>query len=525
MSPSRQTLLCAAEPWGYGPTSKLFAIVRSLTPRPRIVVCGTGSTADFAQLNADVVDEFVEIATPYGILSVDVPCDAVLTVMDPWAALLGARRGVPVAYVDSLFWFWNWDNVDFSAVGPAADEWMAADLDELRARTEGPVNWHEIVPMAYHWSTRVFAQRTADAERRVRLYPDDRVQAVGAVVSLHPQPVDPADAVPLVSVSGAISHLTPLDVASRYARLVREVLLRAGDAMAGATITGNPALLPVFEGGPWRVRETSLDAMHTAMRAATFLATPAGLTTALEAAGLGTPVFFLPEQHGGHGPNVDILGAGDPGAYDGVLLRRWFDLSRTDPELAIADLDVCYTKLLSHADDAVLDRMAASLRETALSMRDPRVRAERAERQRRNVLGVVGDFDGARTVARHVTGMLTGTATRRPPVADPISAGDLFDVVARLTAWHDDHAGRDREQQGLRVAKTAEEAGEALGAWFGVVGNNPRKGFSHGVEDVADELADTVLAALIAIDSLDRDPATVLTRCVEKCLARTESAR
>jgi len=192
---------------------------------------------------------------------------------DPWAALLGARRGVPVAYVDSLFWFWKWDEVDFTAIPAQAGWWVSADIEKLREMTSQPLNWHVIVPMVYHWSGRVFAQRTPDAARRAKLFPDGRVDLVGAVIASHSS-VMKGSAAPLVSVSGAISHVTPLEVALRYARVVREILLRTGEFMSAATITGNAAVLPVFQDGPWRVREMSLSAMHAAMSQALFLVAP-----------------------------------------------------------------------------------------------------------------------------------------------------------------------------------------------------------------------------------------------------------
>src|SRR5918911_3764853 len=100
------TLLCAAEPWGFGPASKLLAIVRSLDPRPRVVVAGAATCITFAELNRDVVDETIALDAPRDVLeaAADVEADAVLTVMDPWAALVGSRRELPTFYVDSLFW-------------------------------------------------------------------------------------------------------------------------------------------------------------------------------------------------------------------------------------------------------------------------------------------------------------------------------------------------------------------------------------------------------------------------------------
>ena len=72
----------------------------------------------------------------------------------------------------------------------------------------------------------------------------------------------------------------------------------------------------------------------------------------------------------------------------------------------------------------------------------------------------------------------------------------------------------------LQLLKIGEEAGEASGAWIGATGVNPRKGVTHTRRDVADELADVVLAALVAIESLGYDSREVVATCAEKVLAR-----
>lgn len=404
---TRPTLLCAAEPWGFGPSSKLFAILRSMSPAPRIVAAGTGSATIFARLNADVVDDYIELDSPYQILSLCERFDAVLSVMDPWAALLGARKGVPVVYVDSLFWFWQWEKLDFAALPAIADEWLAASPDELRLETSRPVNWHVMAALACHWSTRVFAQRAAESTQRAGLFPKDLVRVVGAVVATRSQQATCSSSAPLVSISGAISHLTPYSVASRYAGIVRRTLSRAAEPVAEATITGNPALLPLFSGSRWRVRAMGPDVFQQAARAASVLLAPAGLTTAMEAAALGTPVIFLPEQHAGHAANVDVLAAADPGAYDHILLRRWFELSHTEPAAAIAELDECYRKILSGKAEQVLAEMASCMSRAVESMSEPRSRACKLERQKRNVLSVVGDFDGAPAIAAYLGDLLS----------------------------------------------------------------------------------------------------------------------
>jgi len=86
-------------------------------------------------------------------------------------------------------------------------------------------------------------------------------------------------------------------------------------------------------------------------------------------------------------------------------------------------------------------------------------------------------------------------------------APDPWAVVARLTAWLDDHNGSSTPETALRLMKVSEEAGEVAAAWIGVVGQNPRKGVTHTTADVANELCDVIVAAMVAMTTLTRDPA------------------
>ncbi|MBY8872880.1 MazG-like family protein [Micromonospora sp. PLK6-60] len=101
---------------------------------------------------------------------------------------------------------------------------------------------------------------------------------------------------------------------------------------------------------------------------------------------------------------------------------------------------------------------------------------------------------------------------------------DLFTLAALVAGRLDAINGCDREETGLRILKVTEEAGEAASAWIGTIGQNPRKGVTHTTEDVAAELADVVLTALVAIASIGHDPRQVITACVGKVAARLDNA-
>ncbi len=97
---------------------------------------------------------------------------------------------------------------------------------------------------------------------------------------------------------------------------------------------------------------------------------------------------------------------------------------------------------------------------------------------------------------------------------------NVTQAVKASVRWLDEHHGNGRPQQTLRILKVTEEAGEVAQAWIGFVGQNPRKGVTHTDRDVADELADVALTALVAIESLGFDAAQVLDACAAKVLGR-----
>ncbi|WP_030777256.1 MazG-like family protein [Streptomyces sp. NRRL S-920] len=71
--------------------------------------------------------------------------------------------------------------------------------------------------------------------------------------------------------------------------------------------------------------------------------------------------------------------------------------------------------------------------------------------------------------------------------------------VDDVVAWLDEAAKGQGDQSALRLLKIGEEYGEATQAYIGVVGQNPRKGFTHVPQDVAEELCDVILAAMVAL--------------------------
>jgi len=96
---------------------------------------------------------------------------------------------------------------------------------------------------------------------------------------------------------------------------------------------------------------------------------------------------------------------------------------------------------------------------------------------------------------------------------------DLYQLAAAVRAYFDQVHGTRTDERVRRVLHVTEEAGEAARAMLGQLAWSPRLDGnpSHGADDVDDELADTVMAALLAMTG---DPATVMARHAVKSNAR-----
>lgn len=87
---------------------------------------------------------------------------------------------------------------------------------------------------------------------------------------------------------------------------------------------------------------------------------------------------------------------------------------------------------------------------------------------------------------------------------------DIFDPdrANALVSHFDEHDvsrgkhPRSDEIVGVRIMKIAEELGETVEAWIGVIGQNPRKGNYASHEDVMVELADVIVTAWVALCSM-----------------------
>lgn len=100
------------------------------------------------------------------------------------------------------------------------------------------------------------------------------------------------------------------------------------------------------------------------------------------------------------------------------------------------------------------------------------------------------------------------------------------DALVALSEWIDEgNAHRDHEAVTWgRISKITEEAGEVIGAYIGATGQNPRKGHTHTLNDVLEELLDVAVTALGAYEHVVGHQGTALAALDSKILRVAQRA-
>ncbi|MGW3351717.1 MazG-like family protein [Nonomuraea rubra] len=97
------------------------------------------------------------------------------------------------------------------------------------------------------------------------------------------------------------------------------------------------------------------------------------------------------------------------------------------------------------------------------------------------------------TLTSHPTSTAASTRPHTPP--------SLWAHIAAMLTWLDAANPRTDHELSMRLMKIGEEYGEAVAAYIGLTGQNPRKGVTHTHDDLAGELCDIVITALVALAS------------------------
>jgi hypothetical protein len=116
--------------------------------------------------------------------------------------------------------------------------------------------------------------------------------------------------------------------------------------------------------------------------------------------------------------------------------------------------------------------------------------------------------------------VLSLAAEVRRQRAAATEAAALWRHVATLTAWLDAANPRTDHEVACRVMKLAEETGEAVASYIGMIGQNPRKGTCATLDNLAAELCDVIVTTMVALATVTGDADGTETRLQQHVGAR-----
>lgn len=262
----RLRLLCEANPMAYGSSSALLAILDPLDAHVTAFVRDVTAEllgADPAVTRAVAVDVKDPRAVAAALDAVDV--DAVLVVSNLTNISVYRERGLPIFFVDILYWY-----------GARKDHHVWDDAVATYVQAFPGV------------TERLAAERHARAPR-----------VVGPLI----RPVPAAPNTPggtLVNLGGVRSRFIGVD-ASPYVQIVRHLLRDVRAALPpGAIIlaSGRDAAAQLADGAPsWDARSLTQREYMTRLAGADLLVTAPGLNAVFEGLSRDLPVVFLPPQN------------------------------------------------------------------------------------------------------------------------------------------------------------------------------------------------------------------------------------
>jgi hypothetical protein len=294
----RFDLACCAVPFGYGPVSKLLAIVqRTRAAGAGAVFIGSGIAYQLAS-RSDLFDDVVE-ADPRDRIASNLlaTADHVVCVMDPDFARAALQCSGPLHVVDSLFWM-----------------------------------WHQI-PEPYLKAKQYWVQNFYGVEHRAANL-RQRPHIVGPILLNKAPSVAGRGAGLLVNLGGCESPFGSMYQNSPYINFVIQALSKSAlaDVYRDRTllIAGQGCIDSLgsrLVGLGIKAESLSLEDAEAAFEQADLILTAPGLTATLQAFRSGIPTFFLPPQNYSQWLILSLL------RQHGLAPRsfHWNDMLKDDP--------------------------------------------------------------------------------------------------------------------------------------------------------------------------------------------------
>jgi hypothetical protein len=367
----KMNVLFNAQPFGYGPAAKAIAIasnVVQLNLNVKVFFAGTGAALDIVKRNDRIFCEVYPASRVADIMMLIKKhnIDLVVSVMAPEAVVAARYCGVSSVIIDSLYWFWNWDQL-------LQKDCMESIKDDFKMLHQYPNRYlkhfspHEKQLVSHLLADKSYVQTiTSDksvSRRKLNKILD--MKLVGPIIDDRFIDSSVQKDTIMIAMCGQLNPIVRVCDAVEYGKLILRLLepslteLFRSRPRLRLLITGNENVLNKLWRGANKLPIKNITVGHLehskyllSLNRCRAIITAPSLTTCFEAFAYGAPLIFLPEQHDGHYPNYlymegrkKIFNSKKTPVFPGALLTSYFSSLEDMPEEGIKTIYTLIKKM------------------------------------------------------------------------------------------------------------------------------------------------------------------------------------
>ncbi len=334
--------LITAQSFGFGPVSKGVTIVSILKSKygneAEFDFIGDDTALTFVKGNSELFNNIYE-STKNKLINLIKSNNYVglISVMEPYSVVLAKKYNMNVFSIDSLHWFWNWDN-SFENLLKDLDNSLYNYSPEMIINTLDKIDPHNRQKVTHQFSDLSFLQKYPGKKSNQSKFQNRKFKKVNPIIDDSYKDKEIKRDKLLISLSGQLSPIVDVDMALEYGLFCLKLLKEPLQELDGIEpiLVGNPKVMK-------KVKERTKfncgllshkDMLKNINRAIGFLCPPS-ITSLYESLYYETPVFFLPEQHDGHYPNYERLmnsTSSQDGTFPKLLLSDYFEELKSTKE-------------------------------------------------------------------------------------------------------------------------------------------------------------------------------------------------
>lgn len=392
-------IAASSQAFGYGPSSKVVTFIKNLKiAKPNeyeVDFYGTDISLTYARQNSAHFNQIFDFLQPKNN-----DYDIVISAMEPSLIFWAVVNHKKSIYIDSLYWFWKWDDDKLAELKQIASKIRQSETIENVNLVIRDVDPHSMQYLAHLLASKSLVQifpGTIESTIKDKYRSSLKIHRIGYLIdtSLKREGLDRTKI--LISLSGLLSPLNRIVDAIQYYDFVMDLISETIDRLPkkiDVHLTVNPTILKKISKRSARIKIDSLDhdLFMELLNESLVTVAPAGITTILESLTYDTPIMFIPEQHDGHYENYQRLCMDNTeGKTNDIFPELLFNtrIPRVvdgDPDGELQKIQLLIDESRKNPNSQVVRSMKSTFQQSILTMLDNSTRNTILELQKKTIM-------------------------------------------------------------------------------------------------------------------------------------------